>query len=333
MSSEDRDLELIAHLQSFALALESETGEAIRPVLQTPTADLAVERGVDLSILEPEASTSSRRQRRHWLWPAIAAAATIVVVVGGLVVLSTDSPPADDRAPAQTVDPTPDSSAPPATTVTTETPVRTTEAPAPAPEIAATTTSPNSATTWNGGLLGDLEVEGLLPLASVNDGDFVVPTAPVDWRILSGGFGTHSAGFSNSTITIIEALPDGTTGPSILLDVSILGVCVDRGLSSCETSGDSTEINGVVWQSFTELKGARGKVGDLFIDVQVNDPELNGSVLDDLTVVEYLEGLRVGTGDDYWDTIRTEVKQACWTCSDAQDPDETDSEPLTTSPE
>ncbi len=68
------------------------------------------------------------------------------------------------------------------------------------------------------------------------------------------------------------------------------------------------------------------------VDVQVVDPELQGSVLDDPVVVKYLEGLRVGTGDDYWETLQTEVGEACWTCSDEADADEPDSGPSATSP-
>ncbi|MGB3735878.1 MAG: hypothetical protein WA964_13035 [Ilumatobacter sp.] len=201
-----------------------------------------------------------------------------------------------------------------------------TDAPVPASEVpdnTATTTVPDRASAWRGGLLADLEVETLLPLTSVSNGDFVVPTAPADWRILSGGFALGATGFSNSVVTIIEGRPDGTTGPWVELSVSRLGICVEQIGLSCATSGDPVEINGVVWQPFTELIGARAIIGDRIIDVQFDAPEqLKGSVLDEPLIVKYLEGLRVGTGDDYWETTRTEIGQACWTCSDAEDVDE-----------
>ena len=309
MSFEHGELDLDEQLRSFANTLELDTGELIRPTRQQPTTAADVDGSVDVGPLATVALVPSRREQRRLLLPVAAAAAAVVVVVGGLVVLGNDATPSDTPGPAQSVDPVPASTAAPA---------RTTESSG----TAAPTTVPDRASIWRGGLLADLELEALLPLASVSNGDFVVPTAPVDWRILSGGFGINEAGLSNSSVTIIEGRPDGTTGPWIELSVSWVGLCVERPDLNCATSDDSVEINGVVWQPFTEINGARAIIGDRIIDVQVDDPELQGSVLDQPLIVKYLESLRVGTGDDYWETIRTEIGQACWTCSDAENVDE-----------
>lgn len=113
MSAEHDDLDLDDQLRAFAVALELETGEPIRPGPGRRRAD-----GRDATPLEPAVAAPGRR---GWLLPAIASAAVMVVVVAGLVVLVDGTSPSDEPGPVNTGDGPPESAITPESTITPET--------------------------------------------------------------------------------------------------------------------------------------------------------------------------------------------------------------------
>lgn len=269
-----------------------------------------------------------RRRTRAWL----AAAACLVAVVGGLAVVvgsDDDSKVRIDGGPDTTTPPTPTSTpAPIATPVPTTTP-------APTSVPAPTTTLPEAEPGWTSGLLDDIDEESLRPLDSFTEGDVIVPTAPSGWRVSASG-STDSVdlppGSAHSYVNIFEARPIDDISHMIDLALRREPICVDsRG---CTLSGTSVTINGVVWESFTEVgAGIRASLGDRWIEVFVPRIEVatdgesrivhpSGPLLDDPTVIEYLEGLRVGSPADL-----AAVGAACWDC-DRSGSDRTDDEPV-----
>jgi hypothetical protein len=259
-------------------------------------------------------------QPRWRAYVAIAAVAT--VVVGGLMLLTTG---ADDEQPADQPDVTT-----PATT------------PAPTTSPAPTTTADQPG--WTGGLLDDLDAESLQALDSFAEGDVIVPTGPNGWRVFASGAASPGDDSTiRSQVTIIEAQPvtipvepvpaDGQptdpAGQRIILTSTRDPECADtRG---CSPSGPPVTINGVEWQSFSAqdqpdsipYSGVRGSVGDLWVWVTApaitmyetsggDTVELGGfgdALLDEPTIVEFLEGLRVGSQEEL-----TAIGTACWNC-------------------
>jgi hypothetical protein len=259
-------------------------------------------------------------QPRWRAYAAIAAVAT--VVVGGLVLLTTG---ADDEQPADQ----PVVTTPATTTVPTTTTAPTTSADQPG---------------WTGGLLDDLDAESLQALDSFAEGDVIVPTGPNGWRVFaSGAASPEDDSIVRSQVTIIEAQPvtiplepapaDGQptdpAGQRIILTLTRDPECEDtRG---CSPSGPQVTINGVEWQSFSAqdqpdavpYSGVRGSVGDLWVWVtapaitmyETSDGDMiefggfDDTLLDEPTIVEFLEGLRVGSQEEL-----AAVGTACWNC-------------------
>jgi hypothetical protein len=117
MPSESRDLDLEAQLQSFAVTLESNTREPIRPGQRQPRADAG---GRSLNPLNP---TPPPSDGRRWFLPAVAAAAVLVVVAGLVALSGDDTPsdaPSDAPAPPPSVDSLPEPTIEPKTSVAPE---------------------------------------------------------------------------------------------------------------------------------------------------------------------------------------------------------------------
>ncbi|WP_420453474.1 hypothetical protein [Ilumatobacter sp.] len=264
----------------------------------------------------PNGPSSVPRRTTVWL----AAAACVIAVVAGFVVLTGS----DDKTRIRTNDDTI-----PTTSVREElTPPPTIPSPTTAPattgvETTTSTTTPEDGPTWRGGLLDDIDAESFRPLSSVGVGDLIVPTAPAAWRLSQLSFGSagddpESQEWRVSNTTTIEARPDGTTGPRIELSLSrpgsTSGACtqlVGVSQADCDTSGSPVEINGVAWQPFAQFEGIRADAGDVWIEVLVQGFDLQGPVLADPRIVTYLESLRVGSTDDYFEIV-VEIGQAGW---------------------
>jgi hypothetical protein len=269
----------------------------------------------------PNGPSSAPRRTGVWL-----AAACVIAVVAGFVVLIGS----DDTTRIRTNDDTiPTTSLREELTPPPNIPSPTTAPATTGAETTTSTTTPEDGPTWRGGLLDDIDAESFRPLSSVGAGDLIVPTAPAGWRLSQLSFGQvgndpATREWTGSNTTTIEARPGGTTGPRIELSLSrpgsTQGACAQLGdgsQSGCETSGSPVEINGVAWQPFAQLEGIRADAGDVWIEVLVQDFDLQGPVLADPRIVTYLESLRVGSTDDYSEIVG-EIGQACWDCGDPE---------------
>ncbi len=300
------------------------TNDQIRDVLGRAMFDSPEPHGwadVERRAAEPDGPSSAPRRTGVWL-----AAACVIAVVAGFVVLIG----ADDDNRIRTNDDTiPTTSLREELTPSPNIPSPTTAPATTGAETTTSTTTPEDEPVWTGGLLDDIDAESFRPLSSVGMGDLIVPTAPAGWRLSELSFeqvgdDTAPREWIGSNTTTIEARPDGTTGPRIELSLSRpgsnQGACAQLGVGSqsgCETSGSSVEINGLAWQPFARLEGLRADAGDVWIEVLVQDFDLQGPVLADPRIITYLESLRVGSTDDYAEIVR-EIGQACWDCGDPE---------------
>ena len=243
-------------------------------------------------------------RRRPGLW--LAATACVVALVGALVavVASDDEPPAPIDDPDST---TPSTATAPSTTTPTPTP---------------TTTLPTTEAGWTGGLLDDIDVDALRPLDLFTGGDVVIPTAPSGWRVDDSGW---RDGDPESVwhVDVTEARPDNQFGQVLYLRMTREPTC--EASRACLPWGESATINGVEWQmlvvegipedteDFFANMFLRTSVGDRWVWVSAGAFQLvDGTLLEDPPIIEFLEGLRVGSPD-----VVTAVGEACWQCGDA----------------
>ena len=245
-----------------------------------------------------DAPMPARRRTGVWL----AAAACVVALVGALlaVVASGDEPgpPIDN----------PDSTTPLTATVpSTTTPP---------------TTPPITEAGWTGGLLDDIDVDALRPLDSFTAGDAIVPTAPSGWRVDDSGW---KDGDPESVwhVDVTEARPDNQFGQVLYLRMTREPTC--EASRACLPWGESATINGVEWQmlvvegipedtdDFFANMFLRTSVGDRWVWVSAGAFQLvDGTLLEDPPIIEFLEGLRVGSSEDL-----AAIGQACWQCGGA----------------
>ena len=268
---------------------------------------------------------TEHRSRRGWM-AAAAAVVVLLVGVGALVIWSGDDPSRIEPADTEP-QPTP-TTLPETPTTVDETPTTTATS-----EPEPTTSTPDAEAGWTGGLLGDIDETSLRPLDSFTDGDVIVPTAPSSWRVdESISSSPDDEWAERSSVTITEAQPFthfatgqliNEGGPRIHLRLTRTPECAAS--PGCNPSGPPVTIGGLEWQLFAVESdptyfAVRASVGDLWIWVT---PEVVGfiadgtweylggfgSLLDEPTFIEYLEGLRVGSPADL-----AAVGTACWNC-------------------
>ena len=238
----------------------------------------------------------------------------MIAVVAGFVVLIG----ADDDTRIRTNDP--DSTTPSTSTVAS------TSVPAPT-TASAPTTAPGAERGWTGGLLDDIDANSLRTLDSFTEGDVVVPTAPSGWRVSDSAWTDlddaiapdSSSGLSRSS------RPHRTTpfGQVLYLTQSREPIC--RTTLGCTPSGESVTINGVEWESivveripedddqFVDATTLRARVGDRWVSLAAGaDQLLTGPLLENPPIIEFLEGLRVGSPSDL-----AAIGEACWQCDTA----------------
>jgi hypothetical protein len=238
-------------------------------------------------------------RRRTGVW--LAAAACTVALLGGLVAVV-----GFDDEPSVPVD-DPDSPAP-STVDSTSTP---------------TTAAPGIEDGWTGGLLDDIDVESLRPLESLDasQGDVVVPTGPSGWRVSDSGLSDPDDDNAIEwSVDVTEARPDYALGHVLYLTQSREPVC--QTTLGCQPSGETVTIDGVVWEAivveripendpeFFDVTTLRARVGDRWVSLASGAHQaLTGPLLENPPIIEFLEGLRVGTPED----LRT-IGEACWQC-------------------
>jgi hypothetical protein len=243
-----------------------------------------------------------RRRTRVWL----AAAACVVVLVVGLVAVVGSG----DEPKVRTDDP--DSTTPSTSTVAS------TSVPAP------TTTALGAEPGWTGGLLDEIDVDSLRRLDSFTEGDVIVPTAPSGWRVSdsvwTGPDDASAPDFVEWFVEVIEARPNNGFGQVLYLTQSREPTCTST--LGCKLSGDSATIDGVVWEAiaveripedddqFFDATTLRARVGDRWVSLAAGaDQLLTGPLLENPPIIEFLEGLRVGSPDDL-----AAIGEACWQC-------------------
>lgn len=285
------------------------SNDAIRDLLERATSD-----GPEphpWSEVEHRAGQDDARSpaRRTAVW--LAAAACVLALVAGLVAVV-----APDDEPDVPID-VPDTTIGSTTTTTTATTTTPTPTTLPTPTVEA---------GWTGGLLDEIEGGSLRPLESLSESDVVVPTGPSNWRVAdTTQFDPDDVGapdFVEWTMEVIEARPEQNFfGHVLYVTQSREPIC--RTTLGCQPSGESVSIDGVVWESivveripdddpeFFDETTLRARVGDRWLSVAAGAPQaLTGVLLENPPIIEFLEGLRVGTPDDL-----EAIGKACWQCS------------------
>ena len=244
--------------------------------------------------------------RRSWVWLA-AAACTIALVAGFVVLIDSD----DDKLRIDD-EPVPTTPTTPETTPTTTDAATTT----------STTTVPEvEAAGWSGGLLDDLDTGTLRPLDGYTDGDAIIPTGPSGWRVESSQWGTGDGPESTEWfVNVSNALPDRGFEEQLLQVMLTDKPCGFTRL--CTRTGESVTIDGVVWESLVpegveegtpEFVGnmqQRAAVGDRWVFLALSTTQyLDGTPLEEPEVIEFLEGLRVGSPE-----VLRPIGEACWQC-------------------
>ena len=244
-------------------------------------------------------------RRRTGIWLAVAAC-TIALVGGLVLVVGSDDEP---TVPAVHPDSTPPSN--PTST-----------------SLPGPTTPDEVESGWTGGLLDDLDTEALRPLQSFTDGDVVIPTAPRGWRVADSQWTNPdeaaAPGFVEWTLEVIEARPSfNAFGHVLYLTQSREPTC--NNTLGCKPTGESVTINGVEWESivveripedddqFVETTTLRATVDDRWFSLAAGAPQaLDGPLLENPPIIEFLEGLRAGLPE-----VVTAIGEACWQCRGA----------------
>jgi hypothetical protein len=251
-------------------------------------------------------------RRRTGIW--LAAAACTIALIGGLVAVVSSN----DESKVRTDNP---NSTTPSTAASTSAPAPTTTVPAPP------TTALKTESGWTGGLLDDINVDSLRGLDSFAEGDVIVPTTPRRWRVSESVWtdpdDAIAPDFIEWVVEVTEARPNNGFGQVLYLTQSREPTCTTT--LGCKPSGESVTINGVVWESivveripedddqFVDATTVRARVGDRWVSLAAGAPQLlTGPLLDNPPIIEFLEGLRVGSPDDL-----TVIGQACWQCGAA----------------
>jgi hypothetical protein len=242
-------------------------------------------------------------RRRTGVW--LAAAACTIALLGGLVAVVSSG----DEPKVRTDDPV---STTPSTSTATTTSVP-----------ASTTTALGAEVGWTGGLLDDIEVDSLRGLDSFTAGDVIVPIAPSGWRVSDSVWtdpgDAIAPDFVEWYVEVIEVRPNNGFGQVLYLTQSREPTCTTT--LGCKPSGESVTIDGVVWESivveeipeddqFFDATTLRARVGDRWVSLAAGAPQLlTGPLLDNPPIIEFLEGLRVGSPDDL-----AAIGEACWQC-------------------
>ena len=252
------------------------------------------------------------RQRRTGIWLAVASCT--IALMGGLVAVISF-----DDEPEVRIDSTDSTTSSTSTIVSTPVPAPTTNpatTTAPAPEFEA---------GWTGGLLDDIDANSLRTLDSFAEGDVIVPTAPSGWRVSDSAWtdldDAIAPDFVEWSVEVIEAPPDNPFGQVLYLTQSREPIC--RTTLGCKPSGDSVTINGVVWEvivveripedapEFVDATTLRARIGDRWVALAAGAKHLlTGPLLENPPIIEFLEGLRVGSPSDL-----AAIGEACWQCA------------------
>ena len=226
-------------------------------------------------------------RRRTGLW--LGAAACTIALVAGLAAVVTSDEPA----------------------------VRTDDPTGPTMKTAPSTSTPTPMTTlsWTGGLLDDIDVDALRPLDSFTAGDAIVPTAPSSWRVFD--FPVPQDPGAQWYVEVVEAPPDGSRGQVLKLMTTTEATCL---ATKCRPSGRPVTINGVEWEAIAvpgddqdvfDVTYLRARAGDRWVSVLADPPDvLSGPLLENPGIVEFLEGLRVGSPQ----VVET-IGEACLQCA------------------
>ena len=200
--------------------------------------------------------------------------------------------------------------------------------PAPTTNPATTTApAPEFEAGWTGGLLDDIDIDGdsLRPLDSLTEGDVIVPAAPSGWRVSDAAWTDPDNAIPPElvewSVEVIEAPPHNPFGQVLYLTQSREPIC--RTTLGCKPSGDSVTINGVVWEvivveripedapGFVDATTLRARIGDRWVALAAGAKHLlTGPLLENPPIIEFLEGLRVGSPSDL-----AAIGEACWGCA------------------
>ena len=155
-------------------------------------------------------------------------------------------------------------------------------------------------------MLGNIDGEGLRPLDTLTpeDGDIVIPTAPATWS-LAPVVNVHPDNDQPGYNFVVVTSPASADRVMSTLKVVVMPICngtePDCGANSVEYPAAPVldglvEVGGNEWGEETGCcPTATAVFGDFFIEILDSPPTPGRSLLDDPAIVEFIQGLRVGS--------------------------------------
>lgn len=237
---------------------------------------------------------TERRRTGPWL----AAVACVVALVGGLAVVVSDG---DSRV--RTGDAPPTSAGPDTTHPLASAGGAGIPEPTPVPE------EPGASVPAEWVPLGDIDPKGLRPLATLSplDGDIVIPTAPTTW-FLPPSMRIYTDDVRPGQWFNVVTTPSSEGQTMEMLQVGVWPICAgtetDCGANSVEFpiapgSVGLIDIGGNAWgHGGPASRSVSAVFGDFFVQIEGWRYASDLPLLEDPVVLEFIEGLRVGSVAD-----------------------------------